>query len=65
MDQQQIFDISSSLLKMSPFLYAIAALLVFASVGYYFSIRSEASCSVIGPLLWVGIAVFLVILGTP
>lgn len=65
MDQQQIFDISSSLLKLSPFLYAIAAIVVLAAVHHYFSSKSETSCEVIGPLLWVGFGVLLVMLGTP
>lgn len=65
MDQQQIFDISSKLLTMSPFLYALAVIIVLAAVHHYLSSRSETSCEAIGPLMWIGVAVFLVMLGTP
>ena len=65
MDQQQIFDISSSLLRLSPFLYGIAALIPIVAVHHYFASRSETSCEAIGPLLWIGVAVFLVMLRTP
>lgn len=65
MDQQQIFDISSSLLKLSPFLYIVAAIIVLAAVHHYFASKSESSCEAIGPLMWIGFAVLLVMLGTP